>query len=139
MQNFTSSSAASSGAQREAEVHPALRGKQALWSVLSIIVLGLLFLIILIKDWRDISFSATWWMGLSFFATVFLFREVPSTFGRLRMLLAMTQVEPVDKNQPLDKALNVTSEAVHRMAYFCCLALLGLWMAIGTILSKHRP
>lgn len=139
MQIFTSSGATSSGAAPESDVHPALRGNKALWSVLSVIAFGFLFLLILVRDWKDLSVSSVWWMGFSFFWTVLMFREVQITYGKLRMILALAQVEPMDKKQPLDKVLNVTNEAVAKMAYLCCIAFLGLWIAIATILSKHHP
>ena len=68
-----------------------------------------------------------------------MFREAQITNSKLRMILALAQVEPVDKKQPLDKVLNVSTEAVNKMLYRCCLAFLGLWLAIAAILSKHHP
>lgn len=76
--------------------------------------------------------------GLFFFWTVLVFSEAHITNGRLRMILALAQVEPVDKKL-LDKVLNVTTEGANGTLYLCCLAFLGLWMAISTILSKHPP
>jgi hypothetical protein len=127
------------GAEPESDVHPELRGNIALWSVLSLIALGSLFLLILAKNWKDLSASAVSWMGFSFFWTVLMFRETQITNGKLRMILALAQVEPADKKQPLDKVLNITTEAVNKILYRCSLAFLGLWMVIGTILSKHHP
>lgn len=127
------------GAEPETDVHPALRGHNSLWSVLGSIALGCFFLLIAVKDWKQLSASALYWMGFSFFWSLFLFRATPIANGRLGMILAVGGVEPVDKKQPLDKVLNVTMEALNRMLYFCCLSFLGLLMAIAAILSKHYP
>ena len=92
------------------------------------------------KGWQRLSAAAVSWMGFSFFWTVLIFRQAQITNGRLRMILAIAQVEPVDKKQPFDKVLNATTEGANRTLYLCYLAFLGLWMAIGvTILSKHHP
>jgi hypothetical protein len=66
-----------------------------------------------------------------------LFRAMPIANGRLRMILAVGGVEPVDRKQPLDKVLNVTTEALNKMLSLCCFSFLGLLMAIVAILSKR--
>jgi hypothetical protein len=131
--------AASHGAEPETDVHPALRGHNSLWSVLGSIVLGCFFLLIAVKGWKQLSASALYWMGFSFYWSVFLFRTMPIANSRLRMILAVDGVEPVDKKRLLDRVLNVTTEALNKMLYFCCLSFLGLLMAIAAILSKHYP
>jgi hypothetical protein len=93
-------------------VHPALRFNTALWSVLSVIALASMFLIILVKHWKELSAAAVWWMGFSFFWTVLMFGEARSTNSKLRMILALAQVEPVDKKQPLDKVLKVSTDGL---------------------------
>jgi hypothetical protein len=107
--------ARSHGAGPETEVHPALRGHNSTWSVLGSVALGCFFLLIAVKGWKQLSASALYWMGFSFFWSVFLFRAMSIVNGRLRMILAVGGVEPVDKKQPLDKVLNVTTEALNRM------------------------
>ena len=136
MQTF-GSSGATGAAEPESDIHPALRSYRALSSVLSL-ALGGFFVLILMKGWERLSAGAVSWMGFSFLWTVLVFREAHITNGRLRTILALAQVEPVDKKL-LDKVLNVTTEGANRTLYLSCLAFLGLWMAISTILSKHHP
>jgi hypothetical protein len=137
MRIFGSFGATSHRAEPETDVHPALRGHSSLWSVLSSIALGCFFLLIAVKGWKQLSASALYWMGFSFFWSVLLFREMRFANGRLRMILAVGVAEPVDRRQPLDKVLNVTTEALNRIMSLCCFSFLGLLMAIAVILSKR--
>jgi hypothetical protein len=129
--------ATSPRAEPETDVHPALRGHSSLWSVLSSIALGCFFLLIAVKGWKQLSVSALSWMGFSFFWSVLLFRVMTIANGRLRMILAVGGVEPLDRKQPLDKVLNVTTETSNKMLSLCCFSFLGLLMAIAAILSKR--
>jgi hypothetical protein len=106
-------------------------------SVLSSIALGCFFLLIAVKGWKQLSVSALSWMGFSFFWSVLLFRVLTIANGRLRMILAVGGVEPLDRKQPLDKVLNVTTETLNKMLSLCCVSFLGLLMAIAAILSKR--
>ena len=137
MRILRSFGATSHRGEPETQVHPALRGHSSLWSVLSQIVFVCSILLIAAKGWKQLSSGALLWMGFSIFWIVPLFREMSITNGRLRMILAIGQVESVDKKQPLDKVLNVTTEALNRMFFLCCLSFLGLLMAIEVILSKR--
>jgi hypothetical protein len=137
MRIFGSFGATSHKAEPETDVHPALRGHSSLWSVLTSIVLGCFFLLIAVKGWKQLSASVLGWMGFSFYLSVLLFREMRTANGRLRMILAVGQVEPVDRKQPLDKVLKVTTEALNRMLTLCCFSFLGLLIAIAAILSKR--
>jgi hypothetical protein len=137
MRILGSSSATSHSAEPETDVHSALRGHSSLWSVLGSIALGCFFLLITVKGWKQLSVFALSCMGLSFFWSVLLFRAVATANGRLRMILAVGGLEPVDRKQPLDKVLNVTTESLNKMLSLCCLSLLGLLMAIAAILSKR--
>lgn len=118
MQTF-GSSGATGAAEPESDIHPALRSYRALWSV-SLIALGGFFVLILMKGWERLSAGAVSWMGFSFFWTVLAFREAHITNGRLRMILALAQVEPVDKKL-LDKVLNVTTEGAIGRSTFVAL------------------
>ena len=137
MRILGSFSATSHRAEPETDVHPALRGHIALWSILGLIALGCFFLLIAVKGWKQLSVFALSWMGFSFFWSVFLFRVMAIANGTLRMILAVGGVEPVDRKQPLDKVLNVTTETLSKMLSRCCFSFLGLLMAIAAILSKR--
>jgi len=129
--------ATSHRAEPETDVHPALRDHSSLWSILGSIALGCFFLLIAVKGWKQLSVSALSWMGFSFFWSVLLFRVMAIANGRLRMILAVGGVEPLDRKQPLDKVLNVTTETLNKMLSLCCFSFLGLLMAIAAILSKR--
>lgn len=139
MQTFGSSGVPNRGAEPESDVHPALRGNSGLWSVLSPLALSCFVLIIWIKRWQQLSAAALCWMGFSLFWMVLMFRQAQITNGKLRMILALAQVEPVDKKQPVDKVLNVTTGAVNNMLCYSFFAFLFLWLAIAAVLSKHYP
>jgi hypothetical protein len=123
-------------AEPDADVHPALRGHSSLWSILGSIALGCFFLLIAVKGWKQLPVSALSWMGFSFFWSVLLFRVMAIANGRLRMILAVGGVDPVDRKQPLDNVLNLTTETLNKMLSLCCFSFLGLLMAIAAILSK---
>ena len=67
MQTVGSSGVTSHEAEPEFDVHPALRGNSALWNVLSLIVLGSLFLLILVKDWKTFLLLPFGGWGFRFF------------------------------------------------------------------------
>jgi hypothetical protein len=129
--------AATDRAEPETDVHPALRGHGSFWSVLISIALGCFFLVIAVKGWKQLSASALYSMGFSFFWSVMLFRAIPIAFGRLRMIMAIGHVDSVDNKQQLEKVLTVTTEALDKMLLFFCWSLLGLLTAIVAILSKR--
>lgn len=137
MRMLGSFGATSHRAEPETDVHPSLRGHSSLWSALCSIALACFFLVIAAKGWEQLSASALSWMGFSFFWSVLLFRAMPIANGKLRMILAVGGVEPVDRKQPLDKVLNVSTEALNRVLALCCFSFLGLLMTIAAILSKR--
>jgi hypothetical protein len=138
MQTLGSSGAANGSASTVSDVHSALRSNSALWMAVS---LGLCCfgLFICIKRWEQLSVAALSWMGFSLLWMILMFRQAQIANGKLRMILALAQVEPMDKKQPLDKVLNVTTGTVNNMLYSGLLGFLFLWLAIATILSKHYP
>jgi hypothetical protein len=92
-------------------------------------------LVIALKSWKHLSVGLLGWMAFSIFLTLWSFRQVWITHERLRMIIAVARVDPMDKESPLGDILGVIAQDSNKVLYFNCLSLFARLVAVFYILS----
>jgi hypothetical protein len=118
-------------------LNQAFRRRLFLWNFLSLTVLGVFSIWIIVEARGRISMASIVWMVFAMYWAIQLFRLVLNTHASVSMLLAVAQVEQIERKSPMGKVLDALGEISHRTLIFCSLIIICLLMSIVQILSGH--